>query len=85
VTVPGSLLPLLFLSPSTFTCLYELISWRLPGGSFWDIDQKRSSGHSGEDLVLGFLNENLQVWYLPLNAVRVMFCEVGLWLARVAC
>ena len=26
--------------------------------------------HNGEGLILGFLDENMRVWYLPLNAVR---------------
>jgi hypothetical protein len=26
--------------------------------------------HSGEGLILGFLDENMRVWYLPLNAVQ---------------
>ena len=26
--------------------------------------------HSGDGLILGFLDENMRVWYLPLNAVQ---------------
>jgi hypothetical protein len=26
--------------------------------------------HSGDGLILGFLDENMRVWYLPLNVVR---------------
>jgi hypothetical protein len=26
--------------------------------------------HSGDGLILGFLDENMRVWYLPLNAVK---------------
>ena len=26
--------------------------------------------HNGQDLILGFLDENMTVWYLPLNAVE---------------
>jgi hypothetical protein len=26
--------------------------------------------HSGDGLILGFLDENMRVWYLPLNAVE---------------
>jgi hypothetical protein len=26
--------------------------------------------HNGEGLILGFLDENMRVWYLPLNAVK---------------
>jgi hypothetical protein len=26
--------------------------------------------HNGEGLILGFLDENMRVWYLPLNAIK---------------
>ena len=50
---------------------------QVPSGSFWklvglnvDIACGFVRRHNGQGLILGFLDENMTVWYRPLNAVE---------------
>jgi hypothetical protein len=40
--------------------------------------------HNGDGLILGFLDENMRVGYLPLNAVKGNILSGWLWLAPAA-
>jgi len=40
---------------------------------------------NGDGLILGFLDENMRVWYLPENAVNSVSFRAGLWLSHAVC